>query len=107
MSISTTRVWRGNKEKKTALGMPFFSYLCITLTMRVWRGNKEENRPKRRIWRRLGPRYVFFLFLCIFFQTNQHFLSYFGSTDVLKRQGSWQAVSTLTTRVWRGNKEEN
>ena len=39
----------------------------------------DENRHKRRVWRRLGPSYVFFFFLVYYILTNisRFFLSTF------------------------------
>ena len=42
----------------------------------------DHNRPKRRIWRRLGPRCVFFLFFVVLLWTNLFFLFYLGSIYV-------------------------
>src|ERR1700678_2577214 len=38
-----------------------------TATTEVWMGGEEKEGPKRRVWRRLGPRCVFFNFFSLFY----------------------------------------
>ena len=43
----------------------FGFYSCYKGTGRVGLASDEKNGPKRRVWRCLGHRYVFFYFLCV------------------------------------------
>ena len=45
-------------------------------------GRAKENGPKRRVKRRLGHRYVFFIFIFMFMYTNYFLLLYLGTKKV-------------------------
>src|SRR5271155_5028019 len=48
----------------------FRSSLFFSGTRRATVAGDDHNRPKRRIWRRLGLRYIFFLFFFVFSLTS-------------------------------------
>ena len=57
----------------------------------------DDNGPKRRVWRRLGPRLFFFFFLRIFLILTNVFLVYIACRLHNTRQAvRWKAATTKT-----------
>ena len=57
----------------------------------------DDNVPKRRVWRRLGPRLFFFFFLRIFLILTNVFLVYIACRLHNTRQAvRWKAATTKT-----------
>ena len=54
-------------------GFRFHICFCSTRTRWVWVGGNDENEPKRRVLRHLGPRYIFFNILRVFFVLTINF----------------------------------
>ena len=92
----------GSNEKNGPKGRCFFLFhlllilifFCLSrfyshykTTGRIRLGHDEENGPKRHVLRRLGQRYVFFLSLSHFTQSNYFFLLYLGAIHLLRQWG--------------------
>jgi hypothetical protein len=55
---------------------------------RVLEGGDDENGLKRRIFRHLGLRYIFFIYFSTFFIINNHSFTFFGFTyEIMAENG--------------------
>src|SRR5271155_3827558 len=100
--------WGSRREPQVRFKYFFFCFIIIIIDVFLGvayfapgTGRKRpQNRPKRRVWRRLGLRYLFVNIFPAFSKLTKIFmLSSFYLCLYL--------CITSTTRAWRGNKEKN